>query len=181
MTEILETVLSRLSWPQDANHIVNIRSTLETIKSSLFTSLVELKNVQDLCVDVGDEPKPAEIDLKETSIDDSNDDMTMGHGDTLLCRPLHTPLPHVPENDCVIIDNQVAIETQEDVSHNNTASDEDDSVIKNKQFEGSHPDNGHYSQSAAHRDILFPMRDQKSLEEIKQSLQRRTDTKQHEA
>jgi len=49
MTEILEMALSRLSWPQDANHIVNIRSTLETIKSRLFTSLVELKVCTCVC------------------------------------------------------------------------------------------------------------------------------------
>ena len=43
MADILEAVLARLSWPQDADHIVNIRSTLETIKSSLFTTLVDVQ------------------------------------------------------------------------------------------------------------------------------------------
>jgi len=43
MAAILEAILARLSWPQDANHIVNIRSTLDTIKSSLFTNLVDVQ------------------------------------------------------------------------------------------------------------------------------------------
>ena len=43
MADILEAVLARLSWPQDADHIVNIRSTLETIRSSLFTTLVDVQ------------------------------------------------------------------------------------------------------------------------------------------
>ena len=112
--------------------------------------------MQDLYEHEDDECKPEEIELKESSIDDK-----------LVSTPVHTPVPH--DNDCVVIDNHVAIETQEDinhdVSHNN---DEDDSVIKNQQFEGSHSSNSVHDIQAAHRDILFPMRDQKSLEEIKQ-------------
>jgi len=105
--------------------------------------------------------EPAEIDLKESSVDDN-------HGDILVPTSLHTPVPH--ENDCVVIDNQVAIETQEDNhnSHNNTSNEHDDCVIKNKQFEGSGSSNNEDDSQAAHKDILFPMRDQKSLEEIKQ-------------
>lgn len=116
--------------------------------------------MQELYSHEGNECKPEEIELKESSIDDNPDDK-------LVSTPVHTPVPH--GNDCVIIDNHVAIETQEDtnrdVSHNN---DEDDSVIKNQQFEGSHSSNSVHDIQAARRDILFPMRDQKSLEEIKQ-------------
>ena len=43
MADILEAMLAQLSWPQDADHIVNIKSTLDTIKSSLFTSLLDVQ------------------------------------------------------------------------------------------------------------------------------------------
>lgn len=43
MADILEAMLARLSWPRDANHIINIKSTLETIKSTLFTTLVDIQ------------------------------------------------------------------------------------------------------------------------------------------
>lgn len=118
-----------------------------------------IQNVPILAVDDG--PKPSDIDLKESSVDDITD----------------TTTPLLPaENDCIVIDNQVAIETQtdsdisynQDISHNTSSIDED-IVIRNVQVEGTLSDSPsvrHATQSR--RDILFPMRDQKSLEEIKQ-------------
>ena len=123
--------------------------------------------------------------LKETSVDDVVDTVSPLHSVAMLTSPAHN---------CVVLDNQVAMEMQEPLSNshnkykeqNETAfvthgNDTDEcNVITNKQCVpdykppsstsqpvNSEPNEPRYKPPAGHRDILFPMRDQKSLLEIK--------------
>lgn len=125
--------------------------------------------------------------LKESSVDDNIRD-TISLLPTALASPLH---------DCVVLDNQVAMEMQGPftdshnkhkqqnetsfVTHGNIAECDGCSVITNKQPEpdnnsslpnlgsvNSKPDEPGYKPLANQRDVLFPMRDQRSILEIKQ-------------
>lgn len=119
--------------------------------------------------------------LKETNIDDNVVDDTYLHP-IVLASPVH---------DCAVLGNQVAMEMQEPIntSHNkrdeleetafvaNGNNTDPSSVITNKQCKpdykppsptNSKSDEPRYKPPSSQRDALFPMRDQKSLLEIKQ-------------
>ena len=119
--------------------------------------------------------------IKETSIDDAvADDVPYLHP-TLLNSPVH---------DCVVLGNQAAMEMQEPLTTglkygeqnetafvvNGNSTQSDSSIITNEQCEPDYKppsqpvlvtDESKYKPLTS-QDILFPMRDQKSLLEIKQ-------------
>jgi len=121
--------------------------------------------------------------LKESSVDIADDDTSLYSMVTGLTSPVHN---------CVVIDNHVAMEMQESFSDNHNHKEEKSkttlftdinstdtdgcSIVTNQQCKpyddglqpvNSKPDEPRYKPPADHRDILFPMRDQKSLSEIK--------------
>lgn len=117
--------------------------------------------------------------IKESSIDDVVDDSVPYLHPTILNSPVH---------DCVVVGNQAAIEMQESLttSHKDDEQNEttfvtngnntqaDSSVITNEHCEPDYKPpsqpvtNGSKYKPLISQDILFPMRDQKSLLEIKQ-------------
>lgn len=123
-----------------------------------------------------------DVCLKESSVDDSAvmEDDILPHASSLTS----------PVHNCIVIGNQVTMEMQEPLNKIYDSPDQDETqfvssdtsnepdeccVIPNEQCHGrlNHKPSGlqpvhSKSDEPPNRDILFPMRDQKSLLEIKQ-------------